>query len=122
MMRLPFVVVVLTSTLLTGCTLGPWYERPPTARPDTYRGQVNVAEASSFADLPWWEVFGDDVLKALVEEALRNNFDLRVAAARVEQFRAIYGIIRADLFPQLSYDGGIGRSHNASQLSVVVPP
>ncbi len=122
MMKLSFVVVVLTSTVFTGCTLGPWYGRPPTAQPDTYRGQVNVAEASSFADLPWWEIFRDEALKALVEEALKNNFDLRIAAARVEQFRAIYGITRADLFPQLSYDGGIGRSHNVSQLSVVVPP
>jgi len=67
-------------------------------------------------------VFRDEALKALVEEALKNNFDLRVAAARVEQARALVGVVRADLFPQLGYDGGLGRSSNVSQLSVVVLP
>jgi multidrug efflux system outer membrane protein len=73
------------------------------------------------ADLPWWEVFQDDALKALVEEALKNNFDLRVAAARVEQFRALYGVARSELVPQIGYDGGLGTSHSVSQLSVQTP-
>src|ERR1043166_6774589 len=121
-MKVLLVAVGLASVLFTGCSLGPWYERPPTVSPDTYRGQVGAAEAVSFADLPWWQVFGDDALKALVEEALKNNYDLRVAAARVEQARALVGVVRADLFPQLGYDGGLGRSGNISQLSVVIPP
>src|SRR5882672_6743112 len=121
-MKVSLVAVGLASVLFTGCSLGPWYERPPTASPEAYRGQVDTAEATSFADLPWWEVFRDEALKALVEEALKNNFDLRVAAARVEQARALVGVVRADLFPQLGYDGGLGRSSNVSQLSVVVLP
>src|SRR5215470_5441675 len=120
-MKVLLVAVGLASVLLTGCSLGPRYERPPTASPETYREQVGAAEARSFADLPWWEVFHDEALKALIEEALINNYDLRVAAARVEQFRALYGITRADLFPQTEYLGGAGQARSASQFFVIVP-
>lgn len=106
---------------LAGCALGPFYQRPPVVAPEAYRGQIGAPEALSFADLPWWEVFGDDALKGLIEEALRNNYDLRVAAARVEQARALVGVVRADLAPQIGYDGGVGRSESASQLSVQTP-
>lgn len=114
------LILLLTATV-SGCSLGPLYQRPSTASSETYRGQVDAGEARSFADLPWWEVFGDDELKGLIEEALKNNYDLRTAAARVEQARAVVGVTRSELFPQIGYDGSLGRSHSTSQLSVQTP-
>lgn len=92
---------------LSGCVLGPNYRPPPVGAPDAVRGAVAPAEAASLADRPWWEVFGDPELEALIDEALRNNFDVRIAAARVEEFRARAGIARADLYPQVNYSGQI---------------
>lgn len=120
-MKLLLVWMICLSTFLSSCSLGPLYQRPPTVSSETYRGQVGAPEATSFADLPWWEIFRDDALRGLIEEALKNNYDLRVAAARVEQSRALVGIARADMFPQIGYEGDIGRSHSTSQFSVQTP-
>ena len=73
---------------------GPNYARPPIAPPEDYRGQVAPPEATSLADLPWWEVFDDEVLQQLILEALEANYDLKVAVARVEQARAQVGVAR----------------------------
>lgn len=121
MMKRLLMWMVCLSTSLTGCSLGPLYQRPATVSPEAYRGQIGAPEALSFADLPWWEIFRDDALRGLIEEALKNNYDLRVAAARVEQSRALVGVARADMFPQLGYEGDIGRSHSTSQFSVQTP-
>src|SRR5437879_13509760 len=69
---------VVAAALLGGCAIGPDYKRPSVAQPPTFRGQA-TAEAVSFADAPWWEVFQDPSLKALIQEALRNNYDVNIA-------------------------------------------
>jgi multidrug efflux system outer membrane protein len=96
--------------LFSGCAIGPRYQRPPVTAPDQARGQVASVQAASFADQPWWEVFGDDSLKALIAEALRNNYDVRTAAWRVEEFRARAGIVRSELYPQATYSGQWSRT------------
>src|ERR1019366_9313433 len=63
--------------LLTGCLVGPKYQRPVVTAPALSRGQV-AAEAASLADLPWWEIFRDETLRGLVQTALANNNDLRI--------------------------------------------
>ena len=73
--------------MLAGCAIGPDYKRPPVAEPPTFRGQVST-EAESLADAPWWDVFGDPILKDLIREALQNNYDVAIAAARVREARA----------------------------------
>jgi len=116
------VLMCCLSIFLSSCfSLGPDYQRPAIVPPQTYRSQIGAAEAISFADLPWWQVFRDDALSELIAEALHNNYDLRVAASRVEQARALAGIARAEFFPQLGYEGGVGRSHAAGQFFVPVP-
>ncbi len=97
------VVVVLP--LLAACALGPRYRRPAVPTPETTRGEHGPGDAASLADSPWWAIFGDPPLQALIEEALRGSHDLRAAAARVEQARNQIAIARADLFPQVSYQG-----------------
>ena len=82
---------------LGGCAVGPDYERPELDVPETYLQPVEQGE--SFANTPWWELFRDEQLQALIRIALEENQDLGIAAARVEEFRAILGVTRADQFP-----------------------
>ncbi len=107
---------------LTGCAaIGPTYQRPPLTPPETYRSQMTAPEATSFADLPWWDVFQDAALKTLVEEAVTTNYDLRIATTRIEQARARAGGAHAEFFPQIGHRGAVGRSRGASQSFVGIP-
>jgi multidrug efflux system outer membrane protein len=87
--------------LLTACALGPNYVRPKVEPPAAFRGQ-SVAEAASLADQAWFEVFADPALKALVEEALRANYDVRVASWRVDEYRARAGVAKSGWYPAIT--------------------
>src|SRR5712692_10278753 len=87
---------IVAAALLGSCAIGPNYKRPTVAEPQTFRGQA-TAEAASLADAPWWEVFRDPILKDLIHEALYNNYDVRIAAARVQEARANLSVARSDL-------------------------
>ena len=89
--------------LLSGCAVGPNYQRPKVNVPTEYRDSKGAAQQESIADLPWWEVFKDDRLKNLVQIALANNYDLRIAITRIEQSRQIAAQARAQYFPFLNY-------------------
>src|SRR5438552_13247258 len=101
---------VVAAALLGGCAIGPDYKRPVVAEPPTFRGQA-TAEAASFADAPWWEAFEDPSLRALIEEALHANYDVRIAAARVQEARARLGVARSDLYPSLDYGVAAARGN-----------
>ncbi len=103
------IAAIVAAALLGGCAIGPNYERPAVAKPETFRGQA-TAEAGSFANAPWWEAFQDPALKALIQQALRNNYDVAIAAARVQEARANLRVARSDLFPSLDYDVRAGRA------------
>jgi outer membrane protein, multidrug efflux system len=102
MRKLALLVSVL---LLAGCTVGPKYQRPAVDTPAAYRGesadQVSVVAAESVGNDKWWEVFEDPVLQQLIRTALRQNYDVRIAAARVLQAQAELGITRANQFPMV---------------------
>jgi multidrug efflux system outer membrane protein len=83
------------------CTLGKNYARPDVQTPSTYRGAWGQPSAASLADLQWFELFRDDTLVGLVKTALQENFELRIAAQRVLQARAAYGITRAGQWPSV---------------------
>jgi outer membrane protein, multidrug efflux system len=110
MSRLGGRVLITSLVLALGCTVGPDYQRPQVKMTDTFRDQVKPQDARSFADLPWWEVFQDDVLKGLIVEALQNNYDMRIAAARVEQARAQAGISAAQAYPAIG--AGLGANYS----------
>ncbi|HZC43955.1 MAG TPA: efflux transporter outer membrane subunit [Acidobacteriaceae bacterium] len=102
-------VLLLT---LCACKVGPNYQRPAVRLPDQYRGLApNLAPApapaETFGEMKWWTVFQDKVLEDLIREALTNNYDMQIAAARVAQAKAIVGITRADQLPSVSGGGGI---------------
>lgn len=97
---------LLAGLLLAGCTVGPAYHRPEFPAPEQHRPLTTEPAAASLADLPWWEVFQDPALQELVREALRNNTDLAVAAARVMEARAQAGVSRSYLYPEVYAAGG----------------
>jgi multidrug efflux system outer membrane protein len=100
---------IVAALLVGGCAIGPNYKRPSVAEPQTFRGQV-TAEATSLADAAWWEVFQDPILHGLIQEALRNNYDVGIAAARVQEARANLSVARSDLYPSFDYGAGVSRS------------
>lgn len=113
-LRSSLLGVLIASTFLGGCAVGPNYRRPSVETPATYRVESDAAaeipDAKALADLPWWELFDDHALQGLIEEALANNYDLRIAAKRVEQARYAVGTTRADLLPQVGYQGSATRA------------
>jgi outer membrane protein, multidrug efflux system len=92
------------------CLVGPNYKRPAVPIPAQHRGQA--ADASSLADLPFWQLFGDKQLESHLREALRANHDLRTAVARVDELRAKLGVARADYYPSVSLSGQGGYTRN----------
>ena len=97
--RLSFISLAVIVT--ASCTLGPDYQRPVVETPSAYRGAepTPAAAGPSLADREWFELFQDPTLTKLVSTALDQNFDVRIAAERVLQARALAGIVRADQFP-----------------------
>ena len=90
---------------LPGCMVGPDYQRPQVEVPASYR--FSVPDVKAIADAGWWAGFGDPVLAALVEEALRNNLDIRIAAARVDQYLGMLVVTRSVLYPQVGVSPGL---------------
>jgi multidrug efflux system outer membrane protein len=102
---LPLALVGTLGMTLAGCKLGPDYRRPDTGTPAAYRFDAPSA-AASLADEGWWQVYQDPVLQQLIRAALSGNFDVRIAAARVDQARALLGAARVAQLPKVSVTAG----------------
>src|SRR5882762_273760 len=101
------IALLLITAVLAACTtLAPDYQRPALPVASSYPGSTDAAAA---APIGWREFFIDPRLQELIEQALANNRDLRVAALNIERARAIYQIQRADLFP--SVDATVSGTH-----------
>ena len=105
------LALLAAAILSAGCTVGPRYNRPSVIIPDTYRGltsdQAAQAQPVSLGDQEWSTVFQDQQLQGLIRTALEQNYDVRIAAARILQARAALGITRADQFPNAGADVSI---------------
>jgi multidrug efflux system outer membrane protein len=110
------MLAVVLPMFVGACTLGPDYRRPALLIPDNHRGVVGAPVTESLADLPWWEVFKDPVLQELIRDALLYNYDLRTAAARVEDARAQIGVARSFFYPQVNFNAG-GSAQQVSRAS-----
>jgi len=101
-MRHQAVALLMATSLLTSCTVGPNYQRPLVQVPQTFRAPepLRSSQAAPFANLKWWQVFRDEELQDLIKTALEQNYDRRDAVARVEAAQAKLGITRSDQFPQ----------------------
>jgi multidrug efflux system outer membrane protein len=110
LLKVPFgLFAVLT---LTGCAVGPNFQRPMVNAPAAFRDAPDLVSTNSFADLPWWGVFKDPALQDLVRAALTNNYDLRITLTRVDQARALEAQARSQFLPQVGYAGSASHSKN----------
>jgi multidrug efflux system outer membrane protein len=103
-------------SLTAACAIGPDYQRPETSAPAEYRGELEPAEAESYADLAWWQIFDDEVLRSLIHEALNANYDLEVAIHRVDQARTGVGVARSSFYPGLTAEGSFTRQRTPEQF------
>ena len=93
---------------IVGCSVGPDYVRPPVEMPDStlFMQDYTVEDslALALADTTWWELFGDTVLTSLIKTAVQENNDIKIAAARVDEFMGLYGVNQSDYYPK--FDAG----------------
>ena len=109
--RKPALLLASAVTLLAaGCTPGPVYKRPAVNVPQSYRAPSGVnstpataaSTAASLGAQKWAAVFHDPVLQGLIREALKNNYNLRIAAQRILAAQDQLGITRSQEFPAIS--------------------
>ena len=102
---------------LAGCAAQPRYERPAVELPDAWK-----QTAPRFAeDGRWWRIYEDELLNAFVEEGLKNNPDLRIAAARVDEARALAAEARSFLLPTVDAQGSASRQQISTRTAVAPP-
>jgi NodT family efflux transporter outer membrane factor (OMF) lipoprotein len=118
-------ILWLGGAFLGGCAVGPDYKRPAVDTPAAYRiaatGPAESGATNSFADLGWRQVFQDPQLAAYVGEALTNNWDIQIAAARVLQAEGALKIARSRFFPTLNAGGDIYTSRASQNGPSPVP-
>lgn len=114
-----FFMVSLICLILCGCMVGPDYRRPAVETPQSWR--FAEKETRDLVNTAWWEQFNDATLNGLIAVALRENKDLKIAAARVEEFRGRYAIARSPLFPQIGAGVSPGGERTTERGQVPLP-
>jgi multidrug efflux system outer membrane protein len=110
-------IILCISLTFAGCTVGPHYQRPVTETPGAWR--ITTEEAADTANTAWWEQFNDPVLNDLINTTLLENNDVRIAAARMEQFMARVEITRSGFYPQVGY--GLAGSRDQASKNIIPP-
>src|SRR6266403_4729553 len=108
----PAFFLALMPIFLTSCAVGPNFHMPSVASPNAFRDAPSTFSTNSLADLPWWSVFQDQTLQNLIQTALTNNYDLRIAITRVEQARYIQRQAQSTFLPRVGYAGEAERGKN----------
>jgi len=102
--------------MLAGCTLGPDYQRPELDVPTQFREHKTSGE--SIANITWWKLFQDEQLQLLIETAIEENKDLRVALSRIEEAYAAVTIVRSDQFPTIDVGASAGRGKQSEEIDL----
>ncbi|MBC8431088.1 MAG: efflux transporter outer membrane subunit [Desulfobacterales bacterium] len=127
MKKLVKIVALVIIVPLTGCMMGPNFQKPDVETPYNFRFAESEPEAA--ANLKWWELFNDPVLNSLIITALTDNKDAMIAASRIEEARASLGFTRADQYPRLDIEGGarvgtftgVSRSSTTDKSAYIAP-
>jgi len=115
--------LLLVTLLSAGCAVGPNYKRASVNAPGTYRGATPKDAAAqptleSLGDQKWWEVFQDKQLQDLIHTALQQNYDVRIAATRILEAQAQFGVTRADQLPSIGV-GALGSDQRNPLLKTI---
>ena len=107
--------IVTLLGLMPGCLMGPKYKRPIVDVPQEYRAPApqQASQASALGNERWWQVYQDPVLTQLIHTAIANNYDVRIAAARVLEAQAQVGITRANQLPSANVGADVFSEQNA---------
>src|SRR5512137_486187 len=114
----PLILLFLLLSL-TACAIGPDYARPKVTIPNGWR--IESSDAKAVANTTWWEQFNDPVLSDLIQTALKENYDLKIATARVEEYVGRYWVGRSSLFPQFYATGDAGSQRSSERLATSIP-
>jgi multidrug efflux system outer membrane protein len=107
------LILIVALLFVEGCAIGPNYQKPTVSSPDQFRGGQLSTDTNSIADLAWWDLYKDPILSQLIRVALTNNYDVRIAATRVEQALQAAHQARSQFLPNAAYDGEISRDKNS---------
>src|SRR5467141_2418788 len=112
--------ILAVLVLEAGCMMGPKYKRPAVNVPQEYRTPEPqlATQASSLGNEQWWQLYQDPVLTQLIHTAIAQNYDVRIAAARVLEAQAQVGITRSNQFPSASVGADIYSQQNAKVTKV----
>ena len=111
------LAAALLALALSGCAIGPDYQRPATPDISQFKeaeGWLAAAPADALERGPWWQLFGDPVLSELAERVAVSNQNVAAAVASYAQARALVREQRASLFPSVTLNGGANRAHSSS--------
>ncbi|MBP1751528.1 MAG: type secretion outer membrane protein [Geobacteraceae bacterium] len=109
------IMIPVFLLFISGCMIGPDYKRPAVDVPQNWRFQEQ--EMREVADTRWWEQFNDPALNDLIRIGLAENKDIKIAAARMEQFAGQYITTRSALFPQIDAGASFGRERASEKGS-----
>lgn len=107
---------ITVASLLGGCAVGPNHRPVVVDTPTKYRNEKGPQSTESLADLAWWNLFKDPVLRGLIEEGLKNNYDLRIAVTRIQQARAQKMQTASAFFPAIGYNLEAQRTQNPATV------
>jgi multidrug efflux system outer membrane protein len=102
------VVIFILAVLPVGCLVGPKYKKPEDQNAASFlNSSASVDTLASVVNVKWFDLFNDDVLKGLINTGLSNNYDMKIAMARIDRTRAELGYTKADLLPAIGYSGSV---------------
>lgn len=115
MNKLKIIIIILALTILpAGCLVGPKYAKPEDQNAAHFQnGAANADTLASIVNVKWFDLFNDDVLKDLITKGLENNYDMKIAMARIERTRAELGYSKADLLPAIGYSATVNSNEKA---------
>jgi multidrug efflux system outer membrane protein len=101
------ILVILIG--ISGCSVGPNFQKPVVDSPEYF--MYDSLREDTIVNLKWWELFNDELLITLIDSALVNNKDVKIAASRIEEARYVVGYTKADQWPTIGYNGNAGRTN-----------
>jgi multidrug efflux system outer membrane protein len=102
------VIILILAMLPVGCLVGPKYQKPEAQNTDNYQnGAASADSSATVVNVKWFDLFNDEVLKGLINKGLENNYDMKIAMARIDRTRAELGYTKADLLPAIGYSATV---------------